>query len=125
MNKKRLEKQRREEAKAAEADKLRDMKAMAEFTMFIKDFGGKSHVARVYDAMSIDKLRELVEKKTGIPPNKQCLVYGRKTVMGGKIGDYGMESDGDIRLTGGLCGFVLNYSKFVVYFYKKIVFHYT
>ena len=119
-DKKRLAKQRQEEARLAREDRLAELMATCEFNMFVKDFVGKSHLIKVYDAMPIEKLRVLVEKKTGVPVNQQMLTFQSKIVMDGKkVADYGIKKDNNIFLSGGLDGFVLNYSKFVVYFYKK------
>jgi hypothetical protein len=61
--------------------------------VFVKTLSGDTVVIDLHDVSSatVADFKVAVEGKTGVPPDQQVLTYGRKTLDGGLLEDYGIR----------------------------------
>ena len=88
--------------------------------IFVKVMGGKSITLDVKASDTIDDLKAQIEDREGISGELYRLTFNGKQLEDDRtVSDYNIQRDSVLRFCGRLLGFVLNYSKIVVYFYKK------
>ena len=70
-----------------------------EFQIFVKNLNGRTVTLAVKATDTVDSLREQVERKTGIPPSEQRLLFGGKQLEPGKLlADYDVSKESTLHL---------------------------
>lgn len=69
------------------------------FQIFLKDLSGRILTLDVSSTDSIEETKNLVEDKTGVPPNQQRLVFATKQLEGNKtLGDFNIKKESTLQL---------------------------
>ena len=96
------------------------------FQVFVKDLGGKTITLDVEDSYTIEYVKRLIGEKlwkVGRPVSFYRQFYLKWHWRGLEeertLSYYNISKDSILKMVGRMLGFVLNYFKFVVYFYKK------
>ena len=108
----------------AEEEPENDAEADEEVQIFVETLTGKTITIDVKGSDRIDTIKAKIQDKEGILPELYYLTYNSSCLCANQpLEDYMMPGEEvrgiTLRMKARLLGFVLNYSKFVVYFYKK------